>query len=89
MACKLTRDANGVFHAQTGSRIQINTTSSLPARVVRILYAGQQDGEAPLEITVEQGQHKLLVAAVGVEEDQLIRIVEVDGGNTCPLRNLT
>lgn len=87
MACKLTRQADGSFQGETGANVQVDVRSNQPASTVRIIYAGDQDGDAPFEFTIKSGKNKLLIVAVGVTNDQKMRVVEVDGQNECHLRN--
>ena len=87
MACKLTRQADGSFQGKTGAKVQVDVRSDSAASAVRIAYAGEQDGEPPFEFKIKSGRNKLLVVALGVKNDQLMRVVEVDGANDCHLRN--
>lgn len=87
MACKLT-NMEGVFEGAAGETVTIEVRSEQPAEVVKIFYAGETDGEPPFQFQIKEGLHKLLVAAVGLEAGQKIRVVEVDAqGNECDLRN--
>ena len=48
MACVLTRrKEDGVFVGRTGQKIRIDVRSKEPAALVRLVYAGAQDGEPP------------------------------------------
>lgn len=87
MACKLTRQPDGSFQGKSDAKVQVDIRSDQPASTVRIIYAGVQDGDAPFEFKIKSGMNKLLIAAVGVKNDQRMRVVEVDGKNECHLRN--
>lgn len=88
MACNLKRrQSDGVFVGTTGRKVRVDVESEQPAKLVQLIYAGEVDGTAPFEFTIQEGQQKLLVVAVGVEGDQLMRIVELSGDEVCFLRN--
>jgi hypothetical protein len=75
-----------VFEAPTGKKVEINLESALPAKTVRLTYAGEEDGEAPFEFKIKAGPQKLLLVAVGVKNNQTMSVVEVSGNTSCPLR---
>jgi hypothetical protein len=91
MACVLKRGDDGVFRGKSGQTVEIDVESDKPAVLVKLFYAGDQDGEAPFEFNVRKGRQKLLVVAAGVETDedepQHMRIVERSGGEDCFLRH--
>lgn len=88
MACVLKRRPDGVFEGKTGKTVEIGLASDAPAQVVRIAYAGTQDGEAPFTFDIVRGRQKLLLVALGGGEDvQRMRIVEDPAGDQCRLRN--
>jgi hypothetical protein len=86
MPCVLRRRADGVFEAPAGKKVQVDVQSAQPATTVRLIYAGEQDGEAPFEFKIKAGRQKLLIVALGVTDDQMMRVVEVSGTTSCPLR---
>ena len=86
MPCVLKRRPDGVFVGPTGKKVQVDIDSDQPASTVRIIYAGEQDGEAPFEFKIKAGLQVLLIVAVGVANDQLMRVMEVSGTQRCPLR---
>jgi len=88
VACNLTRRDDGVFVGKTGRTVEIGIRSDQPASVVRLTYAGTEDGEAPFTFTIKKGLQKLLVVAIGVSTGvQLMRIVEDPDGDDCHLKN--
>ena len=88
MACKLKRrQSDGVFVGDTGSKIRVDVRSEAPAALVQLIYAGEVDGTTPFEFTIRKGPQKLLIAAAGVDGDQLMKIVELSGSDVCHLRN--
>jgi hypothetical protein len=87
MACVLKRQDDGSFRGKAGRTIQVDVRSTLPATTVRIVYAAEQDGVPPFEFTIKAGRQKLLVLALGVTNDQRIRIVEVSDPEDCHLKN--
>lgn len=89
MACILTRRASdGVFVGKTGKTVEIGIQSEQPARIVRLTYAGTQDGTAPFTLTIQGGLQKLLVVAIGTGTGvQQMQIVEDPSGSNCRLRN--
>jgi hypothetical protein len=89
MACKLTRIPGGTFTARAGAKVEVDVRSDEPASTVRIIYAGDQDGEAPFEFTVKEGRHLLLVVALGVNNQQRMNVVEVDGEDDCQLKRFS
>lgn len=86
MGCKLTRQPNGGFRGPAEERVRIDVRSDQPASVVRIAYAGEQDGDPPFEFLIRQGENKLLVVALGAQDGQKITVVELEGENACPLK---
>jgi hypothetical protein len=86
MACKLTREEDGSFTGRNGQTVQVDVRSEDTASTVRIIYAGEDDGDAPFEFTIKPGRNKLLVAALGVDDNQRMRVVELDGDTVCPLK---
>lgn len=90
MPCKLARQPGGTFKARVGARITVDVRSDQPAETVHIFYAGEQDGEAPFEFVVQRGAFPLLLAAVGVEQDQRMLVVEDDGTEQgCPVKRFS
>lgn len=88
MPCNLKRrQSDGVFVGTTGRKIRIDVQSQAEASLVKLMYAGELDGEPPFEFTIKAGRQKLLIAAIGVDDDQLMKIVELSGGDACFLRN--
>jgi hypothetical protein len=67
--------------------VRIDLRSEKPATLVRIFYAGEQDGDVPFEFTIKAGRQKLLLVASGAERNQRMRIVELSGRDVCQLRN--
>lgn len=87
MACSLKRrQSDGVFVGTTGRKVRVDVESEQPAALIHLTYAGEGDDTAPFEFTIQKGQQKLLVVAAGVEDDQLMRIVELSGDEVCFLR---
>ncbi|HYR83801.1 MAG TPA: hypothetical protein VE422_06965 [Terriglobia bacterium] len=86
MACKLTKQDNGSFRGDNGAVVTVGLRSDEPASTVRIIYAGEEDGEAPFEFTLKPGKSKLLIAALGIKNNQKMRVVELDGVTECPLK---
>ena len=88
MACVLKRRQDGVFEGKTGKTVEIDVTSDAPTQMVRLAYAGTEDGEAPFTFTIVSGRQKLLLFALGSSATvQLMRIVEDPSGDKCRLRN--
>jgi len=88
MACKLKRrQSDGVFVGDAGVKVRVDVQSEEPAALVQLIYAGELDGTAPFEFTIRKGRQKLLIAAAGVDSDQLMKIVELSGSDACHLRN--
>jgi hypothetical protein len=88
MACKLTRRDDGVFIGKTGQTVEIGIRSTEPARIVRMTYAGTQDGEAPFTFKIQSGFQKLLVVAIGTGAGvQQMKIVEDPSGSMCHMKN--
>jgi len=89
MACILTRrSSDGVFVGKTGKTVEIGIQSDHPARIVRLTYAGTQDGAAPFTFKIQSGIQKLLVVALGTGTGvQQMKIVEDPSGDNCRLRN--
>ena len=88
MACSLTRREGGVFTASSGQSVEIGLRSATPARIVRLTYAGTEDGDAPFSFTVKKGLNKLLIVAVGESDDvQLMKVTEDPEGDACHLKN--
>ena len=88
MPCVLTRQANGVFVGQAGRTAEIGLRSAQPGRVVRLIYAGTEDGQPPFTFTIKPGLNKLLVVAVGVSAGvQHMSVVEDPNGAACHLKN--
>jgi hypothetical protein len=86
MPCVLRRRDDGVFEGPTGKKVRVDVVSAQPAATVRLIYAGEQDGEAPFEFKIKPGAQKLLIVALGVTNDQVMHVVEVSGNQNCPLR---
>ena len=86
MACSLTRLEDGSFRGKNGATVRVDIRSQDPASTVRIIYAGEEDGEAPFEFTIKPGKTKLLIAALGVENNQRMSVVELDGASECALK---
>jgi len=88
VACILKRRDDGVFVGKTGRTVEIGIRSTQPAQVVRLMYAGTEDGAAPFTFTIKKGPQKLLVVAIGVNANvQHMRIVEDPSDADCHLRN--
>jgi hypothetical protein len=87
MACTLIRQDDGTFAGKRGRTVRVDVQSDRPASVVRISYAGEQDGTAPFEFTVKPGRQKLLITALGVDNDQRMKVVEIAAGQPCHLKN--
>ncbi len=87
MAGKLIRQDDGSFQGKTDTLIQVDVRSEQPASMVRIAYAGEQDGAAPFEFQIKAGMNKLLVVALGVSDGQKMELVEAHGANDWHLRN--
>ena len=88
MACNLTRREDGVFTGRTGKSVEIGLRSEAPARVVRLTYAGTDDGDEPFTFTIKTGLNKLLIVAVGGSSGvQLMKVTEDPGGEACHLKN--
>jgi hypothetical protein len=88
VACILKRRDDGVFVGKTGRTVELGIRSAQPAGVVRLIYAGTEDGAAPFTFTIKPGRHKLLVIAIGVVAGvQLIKVVEDPAGGDCHLKN--
>ena len=88
MACNLTRQPDGSFQGKIGSKIQIVVRSDEnAAEIVRLFYAGEQDVDAPYEFEIKADKNKLLIVAIGVKDDQRMRIVELEGSCECHLKN--
>lgn len=87
MGCVLKRQGDGSFQGKTGRKIQVDVRSTQPASTVRIIYAAEQDGVTPFELTIKAGRQKLLIAALGVVNDQRMRVVEVADPEDCHLKN--
>jgi hypothetical protein len=88
MACTLKRrKSDGVFVGTTGSKVRVDLQSEQPATLVQMIYAGEIDGTAPFEFTIQKGRQKLLIVAAGVDSDQRMKIVELAGTEVCHLRN--
>ena len=88
MPCVLTRRSDGVFVGKTGRSVEIGVESAAPARLVRMTYAGKDDGEAPFEFKLVRGPQKLLIVAIGSSPGvQHMRILEDPDGTPCFLRN--
>lgn len=88
MACNLTRGADGVFTGTTGKSVEIGLRSDTPAKIVRLTYAGTDDGAAPFNFTIKRGLNKLLIVAVGESSGvQLMKVTEDPGRNGCHLKN--
>jgi hypothetical protein len=86
MAFKLTRDpSDGTFHGETGQKVTIGCDSSAGASVVRIGYAGTEDGEAPFEFTIKKGKN-VLVVIVFDNVPKRVFVTEIDGAATQNLR---
>lgn len=87
MARQLTRQDDGSFQGNTNAIVQVDLRSEQPASIVRIVYAGEQDGAAPFEFRIKAGVNKLLLVALGVSDSQKMELVEADGANDWHLRN--
>lgn len=87
MARCLIRQSDGTFRGATGTMVRLEIRSDRPASTVRLFYAGDEDGEPPFEIRIRPGRNKLLVAALGAEDGQRLRVVEVDGAVDAHLKN--
>jgi hypothetical protein len=88
MACVLTRRDDGVFEGKIGKTVEIDLRSERPVALVRLAYAGKDDGAAPFEFRIVSGPQKLLIVALGAGKTvQQMRIVEDPGGDACHLRN--
>jgi hypothetical protein len=87
MAGQLTRQDDGSFQGKTNATIQVDLRSDQPASMVRIAYAGEQDGAAPFEFQIKAGMNKLLVVALGVSDGQKMELVEANGASDWHLRS--
>lgn len=89
MVCSLKRrHSDGVFVGKVGRKVRVDVLSEQPASLVQLIYAGELDGKAPFEFTVQKGRQKLLIVAAGVDGDQRMRIVELlEDDEVCQLRN--
>lgn len=79
MAFKLSRGEDRRFGGRIGEVVEIGVSPQGQARLVRISYAGEEDGTAPFQFTIREGLHALVVAPIGVLEPQKIFITEKDG----------
>lgn len=87
MACSLKRrKTDGVFVGTVGRIVRVDVQSEQQAEIVRLTYAGEEDGTAPFEFTIQKGRCKLLIAVVGVGGEQRMEIVELAGADVCHLR---
>ena len=89
MACILTRrPSDGVFVGKTGKTVEIGIRSGQPAQIVRLIYAGAQDGATPFTFQIQRGLQKLLIVAIGIGTGvQRMQIVEHPSGSNCHLKN--
>jgi hypothetical protein len=68
--------------------VTIDVVSEQAARVSHVFYAGEHDGEAPFEITIQAGLQQLLVVVLGEAPAGLTQKVFVveQGAEDCQLR---
>lgn len=87
MPSKLKRRDDGTFTGKTGAEVEVALRSESPASTVRIIYAGEEDGEAPFTFDIKRGENDLLIVAVGADEDQKMIVVEVTDGEDARLKS--
>lgn len=87
MAFQLTRTNTGIWVGAIGATVTIDVRSVQPASVVRITYAGKEDGTPPFQFDIKKGLAAVLVATVAVKNGQEVEILEIDGAQSQVLKS--
>jgi len=87
MAFKLTRKNDGTWEGAVGDTVTLDVRSVKPAKTVRIVYGGKEDGSPPFQFDIRTGLASALVVAQGVKNGQEIEIHEIDGATSQVLKS--
>ena len=82
MSCSLTPVVPRVqYKAKVGSQVtvEVKAGKNTGARIVKIGYDVQSDGEPPFQFNVKQGPRLLTVLVTALKPNAIIRVVETCG----------